>query len=121
MSVVTVRWLRPGDWLVAGLGLALVIGLIARPHPGAGRIVVRQAGQIWLDTDTRLNRRVQVPGPLGVTDIEIRNGRVRVVADPSPRQLCVRKGWLAPGEMAVCLPNRVSVEWGVTRYDSLNY
>lgn len=113
--------LRPGDWLVTLAGLVLVVALIVRPHPDASRIIVRQAGRVWLDTDTRLNREVAVSGPLGTTHVEVRGGRVRVVADPSPRQLCVKQGWLHPGEIAVCLPNQVSVEWGVARYDSLNY
>jgi len=44
-----------------------------------------------------------------------------VAADPSPRQICVRQGWLRAGEAVVCLPNRVSVEWGQLGYDSLGY
>jgi len=47
--------------------------------------------------------------------------RVRVAADPSPRQLCVRQGWIPPGGAAVCLPNRVSVENAAAGYDTLNY
>jgi len=56
--------------------------------------------------------------------IEIHNRRARLAEDPSPRQYCVRQGWLErSGEIAICLPNEVSVELtgGVKRYDSLNY
>ena len=65
-----------------------------------------------------------VPGPLGTTRVAIEPGRARVVADPGPRQYCVRQGWLArPGEIAICAPNHVSVQIaGRTRaYDSLSY
>ena len=51
-------------------------------------------------------------------------GRARVVADPGPRQYCVRQGWLVrPGEIAICAPNRVSIQIaGRTKaYDSLSY
>jgi hypothetical protein len=114
--------LRPGDWLVLCLGLALVVGLT---YSGAGRhgdrVLIKLNGHTWRDTNLRLNRTLDVTGPLGVTEVEIRDGRVRVKSDPGARQLCVRQGWIAPGEAAICLPNRVSVERGVSRYDSLNY
>ncbi|TSA21399.1 MAG: hypothetical protein D4R70_03775 [Betaproteobacteria bacterium] len=113
--------LRVGDYGVALLGLAL-IGVLALQRPtGDGRLVVRQAGQVFKAVDARLNQEIRVPGPLGITVVEVRDGRVRVASDPSPRQLCVRQGWLGAGEAALCLPNRVSVEWGRLAYDSLGY
>ena len=112
---------RPGDWLIALLGLALVVGLARQTSGQADRLLIKQAGQTFLDTNLRLNRIIAVPGPLGATQVEIRDGRVRVKADPSPRQLCVKQGWLQAGEAAICLPNRVSVELGRAVYDSLTY
>lgn len=119
MSVLNgLRW---GDYGVALLGLAL-IGVLATQRPtGGGHLVVRQAGQVFKEVDVRLNQTLRVPGPLGITVVEVRDGRVRVASDPSPRQLCVRQGWLGAGEVALCLPNRVSVEWGQLLYDSLGY
>jgi hypothetical protein len=116
------RLLGWGDALVLVLGLLVVIA-VARLGTAGGddRVLIRQAGQTFAETGLRVNRIIDVPGPLGITQVEIRDGRVRVRADPGPRQLCVRQGWLAPGETAVCLPNRVSVQRGVSAYDSLNY
>ena len=60
----------------------------------------------------------------GTTLIAVEPGRARVVSDPSPRQYCVRQGWLMrPGEIAICAPNRVSVQIaGRTKvYDSISY
>ena len=116
-----IRLLRPGDWVILLAGGLLVAWLAIVGHGGAEQVVIKQAGRVFLETGLRLNQIVTVPGPLGETHVEIQGGRVRVKADPSPRQLCVRQGWLKPGEAAVCLPNRVSVEWGKARYDSLNY
>jgi len=114
--------LRPGDWLVLLLGaLAVAALLLATPGGGAGEVRIKQRGELFAQLSPRLDREVRVPGPLGDTQVEIRNGRVRVMADPSPRQLCVRQGWLQPGEVVHCLPNQVSVEWGAGRYDSLSY
>jgi hypothetical protein len=56
--------------------------------------------------------------------VEVSKHRARIAADPSPRQHCVKQGWLErAGEIALCLPNQVSIEiaGGVKRYDSLNY
>jgi len=113
--------LRPGDWLVMLAAGALVIGLLIGRPLGGDTVLIKQGGRAFLESSLRLDRVVSVPGPLGETRVEIRDGAVRVQADPSPRQLCVRQGWLQPGETALCLPNRVSVERGVNRYDSLNY
>lgn len=114
--------LRPGDWLVLAAGLALLVALWVQGAGQAGdQVIIKQAGRVFLQTSLRLNRLVEVPGPLGVTRVEIKDGRVRVLADPSPRQLCVHQGWVGPGGAALCLPNRVSVERGGIVYDSLNY
>lgn len=113
--------LRAGDWLILLVGLALVAGLFLRVPAVADRVTIKQAGQTFLETNLRLDRLIAVPGPLGTTEVEIKAGRVRVQSDPSPRQLCVRQGWLQAGEAAICLPNRVSVELGRAAYDSLNY
>lgn len=114
--------LRPGDWLVLVGGLAALSGLwFASPNQGGDRVIIKQEGRVFLETGLRLNRTVAVPGPLGTTRVEIRGGQVRVQSDPGPHQLCVRQGWIKPGEAALCLPNRVSVERGGIVYDSLNY
>ena len=112
---------RPGDWLVLAGGLALVAGLALHAPAAADRVTIKQGGRTFLESGLRIDRLIAVSGPLGITRVEIRDGRVRVQADPSPRQLCVRQGWLRPGEAAICLPNRVSVELGRAAYDSLNY
>jgi hypothetical protein len=100
----------------------LVAGLwLQRAGSLDGRVVIRLDGRVFQEASLRLNRTILVPGPLGESRVEIRDGRVRVTADPSPRQLCVRQGWIPPGGTAVCLPNRVAVENAAAGYDSLNY
>ena len=113
--------LRPGDGLILLAGGVLIAWLAFSGRDGPERVVIKQSGQVYRELGLRLNTVVAVPGPLGETLVEIRDGRVRVHSDPSPRQLCVRQGWLQPGEVAVCLPNRVSVELGRAGYDSLNH
>ncbi|PKO87596.1 MAG: hypothetical protein CVU18_10160 [Betaproteobacteria bacterium HGW-Betaproteobacteria-12] len=118
--------LRPGDWLVVLAG-ALLVGLsIPLFWQGglADRAIIRQEGKVFAEVDLRTRRQLEVAGPLGVTLIAVEPGRARVVSDPGPRQYCVRQGWLMrPGEIAICAPNRVSLQIaGRTRvYDSLSY
>ena len=119
-------YLRPGDWLVIAAGAAVVGFTLPLLWQGgfAERAIIRQDGRIFAEIDLGSRREVMVPGPLGTTRVAIEPGRARVVADPGPRQYCVRQGWLArPGEIAICAPNHVSVQIaGRTRaYDSLSY
>ena len=123
------RWLaylRPGDWLIIAGGAALVGLTLPLLWQGgfAERAIIRQDGRIFAEVDLGSRRDFAVPGPLGTTLVKIEPGRARVVADPGPRQYCVRQGWLArPGEIAICAPNHVSLQIaGRTRaYDSLSY
>jgi hypothetical protein len=113
---------RPGDWLILLAGFALVSGLWLRQADSQeGHVIVRLDGKVAIETSLRLNRQIDIKGPLGISRIEIRNGRVRVASDPGPRQLCVRQGWIPTGGAAICLPNRVSVENAAAGYDTLNY
>lgn len=119
---LTFAALRPGDWLILVLGLMLLAALWARQVGSLeGRVIIRLDGKVFQEASLRLNRNIEVPGPLGPSRVEIQDGRVRVAADPSPRQLCVRQGWIPPGGAVVCLPNRVSVENATAGYDTLNY
>ena len=121
-----IGFLRPGDFLViaAGMALTLWLGLAAWLQPAADRVRVRAGGETLFEGRLNQDRRLEVPGPLGTTEIEIRQGRARISRDPSPRQYCVKQGWLSQGgQTALCLPNRVSLEilGGRLTYDSLNY
>lgn len=120
------RYLRPGDWLILLLG-ASIIGLMIQVFWQGGQantVIIRAGGKVFLEAPLSRDREIEVPGPLGQTRVLIEKGRARVAADPSPRQYCVKQGWLSQaGEVAVCLPNEISVELsgGTNRYDSLNY
>ncbi|MBM4181167.1 MAG: NusG domain II-containing protein [Betaproteobacteria bacterium] len=122
MTACRAGLLRPGDWLILALGLALVVALSAHQAGSQeGRVIVRLDGKPHTEASLRLNRVIEVAGPLGISRVEIRDGRVRIAADPSPLQLCVRQGWIPPGAAAVCLPNRVAVENAAAGYDTLSY
>ena len=120
------RRIRLGDWLSLLLGGIFVALLTLRLWSGdlADKAIIRSGGKIFKEVGLSRNQQIEVPGPLGVTVIRIRNRKARIASDPSPRQYCVRQGWLQQsGEIALCLPNQVIVELAGSRkkYDSLNY
>lgn len=116
----------PGDWLVLLGGIALTVWLAMHVWFGGApdMAVIRSGGKIFRKLPLTHDVELQVPGPLGASIIRIRNRQARVLADPSPRQYCVKQGWLKQaGEIAICLPNQVSLELTGSRkrYDSLSY
>ena len=118
--------IRRGDWLVLLSGVLFVLALSWHYWMGktGQRLVIKQGGVVFLNASLAHSFAVNVPGPLGITRIEVLNHRARVRSDPGPRQLCVHEGWLSrAGEVAICLPNQVSMEivGPVRKYDSLNY
>lgn len=118
--------IRPGDWLII-VGSAFLVGASVPVFWQGGladRAIIRQEGKVFAEVDLRSKRQFEVSGPLGITLISVEPGRARVISDPGPRQYCVRQGWLMrPGEIAICAPNRVSVQIaGRTKvYDSISY
>ena len=120
------RLIKPGDWLVLLGGMLATGALFANLWQGnaANKAVVRSGGKVVAELSLAENRIYIAHGPLGASRIEIRNRRARVAADPSPRQYCVKQGWLAhAGDAALCLPNQVSLELTGAKklYDSLSY
>ena len=124
--MLPIEHIKPGDWLMLLLGTLFTVFLAVNLWQGgaADKAIIRSGGKIFREVPLSRDQFIAVPGPLGISRISIHNRQARIAADPSPRQYCVRQGWLKQaGEIAVCLPNQVSVELGGKRknYDSLNY
>jgi hypothetical protein len=123
---VSLRYLKPGDYLtlLAGVLFSVWISLLVWSGGIADTALIRSGGKVFREVPLARDQQIEVPGPLGTSIITIEKRRARISSDPSPRQYCVRQGWLQrTGEIAVCLPNQVSVELtgGEKKYDSLNY
>jgi len=118
--------MRPGDWLmlIALAGVVVASFFLLWRGGAADEVVVRAGGKIFAKARLSEPAVLEVPGPLGLTRIEIQPGRARVASDPGPRQYCVRQGWLTEANsIAICAPNQVSLSLiGRNRpYDSLAY
>lgn len=117
---------KPGDFFTVLTGILLTGWLTLSLWQGgaADKAIIRSGGKIFREVPLTRNQIIEVPGPLGISRIAIRDRQARIDSDPSPRQYCVRQGWLKQaGEAAICLPNQVSLELtGRNKpYDSLNY
>ena len=56
--------IRPGDWLILGLGLALLAALWARQAGSLeGRVIIRLDGQVFTEASQRLNRIIATHYP----------------------------------------------------------
>jgi hypothetical protein len=126
MYTATLQHIKPGDWLTLLLGIIFVVLLTLNLWGGdlADKAIIRSGGRIFQEVPLSRDQQIKVPGPLGISLITIEKRKARIASDPSPRQYCVRQGWLQQaGEIALCLPNQVSIELAGSRkkYDSLNY
>lgn len=118
--------IKVGDWLTIFLASIGVVMLTLELWNGelADKAIIRSGGKIFREVSLSNDQQIEVHGPLGISLIAIQNRKARIASDPSPRQYCVRQGWLQQaGEIALCLPNQVSVELTGSKkqYDSLNY
>lgn len=118
--------IKPGDYitLLGGILFTVWISFTVWSGGPADKALIRSGGKVLMEVPLSRNQQIEVPGPLGTSIITVENRKVRITSDPSPRQYCVRQGWLQQaGEIAICLPNEVSVELtgGQKKYDSLNY
>lgn len=117
---------RPGDFLTLSVVAVSVIWLCVTlwQRGAGGMLVIRSKGSVVSELSLQRNRTLSVNGALGATIVEVNNQRARIASDPSPKQYCVRQGWLQQiGEIALCLPNQVSIEiaGAENRVDSLSY
>lgn len=106
------RYFTPGDvvliaiLLLASLASIALVGGIS----GGGVAVVEVDGRSVLELPLDRNVVTTVTGPVGETEIVVENGKVRVADSDCPNHYCVRMGDISrPGEVIVCVPNRVFV------------
>lgn len=101
-----------GDAAVLILLCAGVLALALPKAAGerAARAEVAVDGAVVAALDLARDGVSEIVGKLGVTRIEVRGGRGRVIFSPCPRQACRHGGWIdAAGEMLVCVPNGIVI------------
>lgn len=122
--------MKRGDYAVLALcAFALPILFARYGLPGSAGTQARITTGSTLYAQVPLNhaRVYRVPGALGISEIEIRDGQIRFNSSPCPGRQCVHSGWAKRGgEFIACVPNRVSIAVlgqgaGGDYYDSINF
>jgi len=110
--------------LIAICTLPLLYAQLWQADGPASQLRVQAGNAAPLETPLAADRILHVHGPLGDSMIEISQGRARFISSPCAGQTCVHSGWMhATGEMAACLPNRISLQivGDRPRFDSINF
>ena len=115
------------DKLILAAAIAMLLILYYVFWVGSGtaqQVVVMVAGEKRYVYDLNENRIFDVQGKLGISKLEILNGRVRFLESPCTTKFCIRSGWLtSAGGFTACLPNGVSVQLvgSKPRFDAINF
>jgi hypothetical protein len=108
-----VNYVTRGDIVLITIMLAVAAaGFVLVPHiAGAGgHAVVEVDGQRELDLPLDRDVTITVTGPSGDSVIIVEDGAVRVGDSICPHHICMNMGRLRyPGEVAVCVPNRLVI------------
>ncbi len=89
---------------------ALVFVVLGLRSPGQS-VQVRQNQGTVFNAPLAEDRSVELQGPLGVTRLEIANGKARIVSSPCPYKVCIGMGEIhREGEIVACVPNRLLVQ-----------
>ncbi len=95
------------------------------PFYGADEVYITVDGKEYETirlTNEKEDIRREIKGVNGDTIMEISEGRVRVIQSACPDKICVHYGWVSkPGQMIVCLPNRVVVKIISSREQDIDF
>ncbi len=92
-----------GDAIAAAVYAAMLL-LSLSLLPGGGDTLVVRTDDGEYAFSLSENGIHSFTGPLGTTEIEIKDGRARVISSPCRNRLCIESGW---SENLCCLPNRI--------------
>lgn len=109
---------RRGDWF-ALIAVGVVLGILVlfryvplgTPVPERFSVLIESAeGQREVPVTPEKDEEIAIPGPLGVTIVAIRGGKVFVVTSPCPDKVCIKTGKIPDDtDFIACIPNRVVI------------
>jgi len=94
--------------LAAGITVLCAVGVYGKSG-SALRLIIQGKKESWVYP---LNQtiRAEIPGLLGNTIVELKDGLARVVSSPCANQICVSSGTIhRKGQWIACLPNGIFV------------
>ena len=105
-----VKWTN-GDKILVGVLFSVTLILISQMD-----LSTRKGDWAVIEVDQKVVKRVPltknqiipVEGRLGVTQVEILDGRAHIHSSPCQNKVCIKSGFIqSTNRVAACLPNRV--------------
>ncbi len=104
--------------------LSLVFYFILNSGASASIALVKYDGEIIKEIDLSKpgSNLYEVQGANGKVVIETLDGKIRVIEETSPYNICSKMGWSSSeSDIIVCLPNKVVIELVSTEVDTIIY
>ena len=109
-------------FLLIGLS-ALSLFAAHELQPEGNEVIVESQNQVVYNGSIQKNRHLEIKGLIGITVVEIQNGKVWVSDSDCPYHICVASGKIhRAGDVIVCIPNKVVVKvkkHGRSTYDAI--
>lgn len=86
------------------------------------KIIVSDGPEILIPLNK--DKTFTVTGPLGDSQLEVKDGKIRFSDSPCQGKQCISSGWLqASGAFTACLPNRITLAISGKNniFDSINF
>ena len=119
--------LQPGVGIVFISALILLVFLFSnywRESLLGHQAAIMLGGKHWMNVDLFQNQLIEIKGAIGISKLLVQDGKIRFIESPCDTKQCIHQGWLAHGgELAACLPNKVSVQIlsSDPRFDTINF
>lgn len=86
----------------------------------AAYAIIKSPLQDALRVNLNDSRIYNIKGTLGISRIEVAQGKIRFIDSPCRNKFCIQHGWQQHhGDLTACLPNRISLQ--LTRFDASAY
>ncbi len=91
---------------------------------GGEKVLIYENSSLLKEIDLNREKTFEVNTEKGKMEIEIGEGRTRVLKSSCPQKICLNTGWISkPGQTVVCIPNRIllEVKGGSSEYHAISY
>jgi hypothetical protein len=103
--------LKPADvTIIVASALAFILSALAiYGGPAPASLVVSSGNDEWIYPLSEA-RTIEVKGPIGITMVQIKDGKASIISSPCNNQLCVASHPIArTGDWSACLPNGIFI------------
>ncbi len=102
--------MKIADLILIGALLIVAIVFLNSSTNSNSTVVIQYQNKIIGQYPLDVNRKVVFNGALGKMEIQIKNGKVRMLKSNCPLHLCIKQGWISNSSIPiVCVPNKVMI------------